>query len=187
VEVEGFVQIRAGGRGGPVVGSATAENLARMLTLYFGLAGATYADLSRVMLIVYPKIAEVAAATQLARAEAAALRASVDQACSMPNPRLVKTATLKDFHSLLPALSRNPVWSLLSDAVGLIFADHVMTTADSRGFHAVSIKDHEDIANAILERDPDLAGELMLGHTQRMIEFYREQNPAIFDQVIEWR
>ena len=40
LEVQGLVHIRAGARGGPVVGAATAENLARMLTLYFGLAGA---------------------------------------------------------------------------------------------------------------------------------------------------
>ena len=187
LEVQGLVQIRAGARGGPVVGSATAENLARMLTLYFGLAGATYADLSKVMLIVYPKIAEVAASSALTRAEAASLRASVEVACAAPNPRLVKSETLKDFHSLLPSLSQNPVWTLLSDAVGLIFADHVMTTSDSRELHAVSIKDHEDIANAILARDPELASSLMLEHTERMIDFYREQNPAIFDQVIEWR
>ena len=37
LEVQGLVHIRAGAKGGPVVGSANAENLARMLTLYFGL------------------------------------------------------------------------------------------------------------------------------------------------------
>src|SRR2546422_2612683 len=46
LEVQGLVHIRAGATGGPVVGAATAENLARMLTLFFGLAGATYEDLA---------------------------------------------------------------------------------------------------------------------------------------------
>jgi hypothetical protein len=31
------------------------------------------------------------------------------------------------------------------------------------------------------------ARRFMLEHTQRMIDFYRTQTPAIFSQIIEWR
>lgn len=187
LEVQGLVQIRAGARGGPLVGSAAAENMARMLTLYFGLAGATYQNLARIMLIIYPQIAAMAASTRLTRAESVALKASVERACDASSMRLTKTEAPQDFHSLLPALSNNPVWSLLTDAVGLIFAGHIIATTDSEGFHAVATQDHKNIADAILSRDPDLASELMLEHTERMIEFYKARNPSIFDQVIEWR
>jgi GntR family transcriptional regulator, transcriptional repressor for pyruvate dehydrogenase complex len=187
LEVQGLVQIRAGATGGPVVGSATSENLARMLTLFFGLAGATYGELTEVMLILYPQIAAVAASSKLNRADVALLNASIEHACGEPNPRMVRSESLRDFHSLLPALSKNIVWTLLADAVGLIFADHIMTTTDSRGFHAVSISDHKAIADAILASDPAAAREQMLEHTKRLIAFYKAQTPAIFSQLIEWR
>jgi GntR family transcriptional regulator, transcriptional repressor for pyruvate dehydrogenase complex len=187
LEVQGLVQIRAGARGGPVVGAATAENLARMLTLYFGLAGATYEQLTEVMLLLYPMVAAVAASRKLSAAEVQALHESVDQACGVPNPRLIRTETLKDFHSLLSQFARNPVWALMTDAVGLVFADHIISTADSREFHAQTVADHKQIAQAVLAGDEALARRTMLAHTQRMIEFYRTQTPAIFSQIIEWR
>ena len=186
LEVNGLVKIRAGAKGGPVVGSARSENLAQMLTLYFGVAGATYEELAEVMLIVYPHIAEMAATRGLTSDEVEVLKASIDQACGAPNPRL-RTETLNDFHRLLAAFCHNSVWTLLADAVGLIFSDHIMSTTDSREFHGVSVDDHQEIADAVLAGDASEAARAMLDHTQRMIEFYRGQNPAIFSQLIEWR
>jgi GntR family transcriptional regulator, transcriptional repressor for pyruvate dehydrogenase complex len=187
LEVQGLVHIRAGAKGGPVVGAATAENLARMLTLYFGLAGATYEDLTDVLLILYPRVAEVAASRKLTRVESQALQASVDHACGTPNPRLLRSETLKDFHSLLAEFSRNTVWALLADAVALIFADHIISTTDSREFHAIAAADHKQIGEAVLAGDAEKAGQYMLEHTHRIIKFYRAQTPAIFSQLIEWR
>jgi len=187
LEVQGLVHIRTGAGGGPVVGAATAENLARMLTLYFGLAGATYEQLTEVMLILYPNVAAVAASRKLTAAEVQALHEAVDQACSTPNPRMIRTETLKDFHSLLSEFSGNPIWGLMTDAVGLIFADHIISTTDSREFHAQTVADHKQIAQAVLAGNEQLASRKMLEHTQRIIDFYRRQTPAIFAQIVEWR
>lgn len=187
LEVLGLIRIRPGAHGGPVVGAATGEHLARTLTLYFGLAGATYEQLTEVMLLLYPEIAAVAASRKLGTAELHALRESIEQACESSNPRLIRTETLKDFHSLLAQFSKNPVWTLLADAVGLIFADHIISTTDSREFHAQTIADHQQIADAVTSGSVDQARRYMLEHTRRMIEFYRSQTPAIFSQLIEWR
>jgi GntR family transcriptional repressor for pyruvate dehydrogenase complex len=187
LEVQGLIHIRAGPKGGPVVGAATAENLARMLTLYFGLAGSTYEDLAQVMLILNPIVAEVAASTRLDPSEVAALNASLDQACGAPNPKLIRDETLLDFHRIIVTFGQNSVWSLLADAVSLIFSDHVIAAADSRGFHATAVNDHNKIAAAILAGNPRLASRHMLKHTERMIEFYRGQTPSLFAQLIEWR
>jgi GntR family transcriptional repressor for pyruvate dehydrogenase complex len=186
LEVQGLMHIRTGAKGGPVVGAASAEHLARMLTLYFGLAGATYEDLCDVIVIIYPRIAEVAARRKLTKANIQSLKSSVDLTCGAPNPRL-RAETFKDFHTLLSELSGNAVWSLLTDAIGLIFADHIVASTDSRGFFATSADDHAQIAEAVLGGNAALAGERMLAHTHRMIGFYRGQNPRIFSQLIEWR
>jgi len=187
LEVQGLVRIRAGARGGPVVGAATAENLARMLTLYVGVAGATYEHLAEVMLFLYPKVAAVAASRELTEAEVRALNELVDKACGSPNPALLRADTLGDFHKLLTRFSANPVWMMLADAVGLVFVDHIIANTDSRGFHAESVADHKQIAEAVLAGNAGLARRWMLEHTQRMIHFFRGQTPAIFSQLIEWR
>jgi DNA-binding FadR family transcriptional regulator len=190
LEVQGLVRIRAGAKGGPVVGAATAENLARMLTLYFGLAGATYEDLTDVMLILYPQVAALAATRKLSKAEVQAINDSLEQACGtqIPPPRLGnKTEALNDFHRLLVAVSKNTVWCLLADAVGMVFSDHVMAMTDSREFHETAEADHREIAAAVFAGDAPKASKAMLEHTERMIEFYRSQTPAIFSQLIEWR
>ena len=187
LEVQGLVRIRAGARGGPVVGAATAENLARMLTLYFGVAGATYEHLAEVMLFLYPKVAAVAASRELTEGEVRALNELVDKACGSPNPALLRADTLGDFHKLLTRFSANPVWMMLADAVGLVFVDHIIANTDSRGFHAESVADHKQIAEAVLAGNAGLARRWMLEHTQRMIHFFRGQTPAIFSQLIEWR
>src|SRR5262245_57669649 len=98
LEVNGLVYIRAGAKGGPVVGEADSEHLARMLALYFGLTGATYEDLTDVMLLVYPLVAEVVARRKLGKAESDALRNSVAESCGDANSRMSRTEILKDFH-----------------------------------------------------------------------------------------
>jgi len=188
LEVHGLVQIRAGAKGGPVVGSASAENLAQMLTLYFGIAGATYEQLTEVLLYIYPKIAEDAARQKLTKAQQAALRESVEQACGTSTPYMQRTENLKDFHFLLSEYSgNNIVAGLFADAVAMIFTEHVITTIDSSDFHAVSAADHQEIADAVLNGDGPRARKAMLDHTKRMIKFYRSKNPGIFAQLIEWR
>jgi GntR family transcriptional regulator, transcriptional repressor for pyruvate dehydrogenase complex len=187
LEVQGLVQIRAGAKGGPVVGAANAENLARMLTLFFGLAGATYDDLCDVLLIIYPLIAEVIARRKLTREQAQILRGAVERACGVPNPRQLRSETLTSFHSLLTEFSGNTVWALLAEAIALVFADHIISATDSREFHAASIADHKEIADAVLTGNVAGAGKAMREHTERMITFYRAQNPGIFSQLIEWR
>ena len=45
LEVQGLISIRRGPGGGPIVGSIDPANLGRTSTLYYHLAGATYAEL----------------------------------------------------------------------------------------------------------------------------------------------
>jgi DNA-binding FadR family transcriptional regulator len=79
------------------------------------------------------------------------------------------------------------VWHLISESVALIFKDHIIASADSREFHAVAVADHKKIAEAVLAENAPLAKKQMREHTERMIEFYRSQTPAIFSQLIKWR
>src|SRR5215217_5485742 len=61
LEAQGIVSIRRGPGGGPVVGTASSMNLARTMTLYFQLAGATYEELLEAWRMLEPLGAELAA------------------------------------------------------------------------------------------------------------------------------
>ena len=61
LEAQGIVSIRRGPGGGPVVGTASSMNLARTMTLYFQLAGATYEELLEAWRMLEPLAAELAA------------------------------------------------------------------------------------------------------------------------------
>lgn len=187
LEFHGLIKIRAGAKGGPVVGAATAQNLGQILTLYLGLSGATYDDLTDVMLILYPMVAEVVAKQELSRREQNALIASVEQCDPKRIPSDIITDSHANFHRLLAQFSHNPVWALINDALGLVFVDHIVSTMDSSDFHDVAAADHREIAEAIIGHDPERAHDLMLEHTKRIIEFYRSHMPGVFSQLIEWR
>ena len=61
LEAQGIVSLRRGPGGGPVVGRASSMNLARTMTLYFQLAGATYEELLGAWRMLEPLAAELAA------------------------------------------------------------------------------------------------------------------------------
>src|SRR5262245_55654820 len=73
LEAQGIVSIRRGPGGGPVVGKASSINLARTMTLYFQLAGATYDELLGAWRALEPIAAELAASNPDRRAVSTAL------------------------------------------------------------------------------------------------------------------
>ena len=73
LEVQGLISIRRGPGGGPIVGSVDPANLGRISTLYYHLAGATYAELFDAWEAAEIAIAELAARNPDRRAVRAAM------------------------------------------------------------------------------------------------------------------
>src|SRR3954467_7900285 len=61
LEVQGLISIRRGPGGGPIVGTVDPANLGRVSTLFFYMAGATYAELFEAWVLSEPIIAQLAA------------------------------------------------------------------------------------------------------------------------------
>ena len=187
LEVQGLVHIRAGARGGPVVGSASAEFLSRMLALYFSLAGGTYEDLARLYLILEPKIAEMAASSRLDASDVSALEDAVSGSRASPDVSIGRADAGHDIDSVLAALGHNPVWTLLAQAVGLMFADHIAGPVQRGAVGASESTYPAAVVEAILTKEPEKAGRLALAHAERVVRRARAQNRALFEQRIEWR
>ena len=61
LEVQGLITIRRGPGGGPSVGHVDPANLGRVSTLFYHLAGGTYAELFEAWILTEPILAERAA------------------------------------------------------------------------------------------------------------------------------
>jgi GntR family transcriptional regulator, transcriptional repressor for pyruvate dehydrogenase complex len=187
LEIQGLVEIRTGARGGVVVGAPTAENLARVFALHFERAGAIFEQLTEVMLVLYPLAAAFVASRDLSGADAELLCESAVQGCGSVNTARRSHGTLGNFHDVLSHFARNHVWSLILDAIGIEFAENIISASGAGEFRAQAISDHKRIAAAVLAKDPQNAQSAMLEHMQHMIEFYRGRIPSVFLHAIKWR
>ena len=131
LEAQGIVSIRRGPGGGPVVGRAESMNLARTMTLYFQLAGATYDELLLAWRMLEPLAAELAARNPD--------RALVERTLAAHVERLRRPRRARRLHGALeqPALLRrstSPTTSVLAlvvGAIGDIIRTHVLLQARS--------------------------------------------------------
>ncbi len=82
------------------------------------------------------------------------------------------------FHREIAAISGNPIWPAVSEAVfGWLNHFHVDLVAVP-GLEQLTIAEHRQIADAIERRDPDAAGQAMTDHLTRANELYRRAHLA---------
>src|SRR6266508_2448071 len=108
VEVQGLISIRRGPGGGPVVGNVDPANLGRISTLYYHMAGATYAELFEAWVIAESIIAERAARNPDSEMRAKAMSPYLDGGGYDAPEELEKFVdTHTGFHSAVAALVNN--------------------------------------------------------------------------------
>ncbi|MEQ9661893.1 MAG: GntR family transcriptional regulator [Parasphingopyxis sp.] len=187
LEVQGLIAIKPGVSGGPIVGESSPTGLARTLSLFFRMLGATYEDVSDSLLILVPLVARRAARRSDRGSIANDLQEAIDE--SERDGQTIKESTRNaaQFHSTLNRLNGNPVLALLTDALGELFNEHIVARSDASGILTHCREDHRMIADAVISRDSDNAAQLSYDHMKRLIEFHRARVPAIFNEPVEWR
>ena len=150
LEVQGLITIRRGPGGGPVVGHLDPASLGRTSTLYYHLAGGTYAELLEAWVV-----------TEVMLAERAARHPDRDRVRADMEPYL---ATVQDgngeltdfvlghtqFHGVLASLAENRVLEMLLQTIGQIVTHHVLGHADPRHDREMIEADHVAIAKAVV-------------------------------------
>jgi GntR family transcriptional repressor for pyruvate dehydrogenase complex len=186
LEVQGLISIRRGPSGGPVVGQVDPANLGRMLTLYFHLAGATYAELFDAWVTADAYTAALAARNpdrELVRRTMARFRGEQPPSDATIQ-QFVHDHT--SFHDALGSLAHNKVMQLSLRAIGQIVTHHVLSTADPRAASSIIEADHQAIAAAVAAGHANKASDLMADHIRAIVDFYKaEMGPQ--DEFIEWR
>lgn len=186
LETQGFVSLKPGPGGGPVVGAVDPTNLGRTASLYFRLDGATCGVLAEAMLILDPWLAELAAS-----------RVDAGQAEQLLSERLKRAdvvvgdvggvwRTAPQFHDSVYLLSGNAVLKTVAAALGSIFRQQVLEVVDLASEQPRFLEEHHRIAEAILAGQPSVARQLAHSHMASIIEVAFNQIKGLADRVIEW-
>lgn len=189
LEAQGLITIRRGPGGGPVVGHIDPANLGRIATLYYHLAGATYAELFDAWTLSESLLAEFAARnTDTASVQAAMapyLTASNGQNARDDAAEFVRKHA--GFHATVASLVNNRVLELMLQTTGQIVTHHVAVTADPRDVRELIERDHERLARAIAAGHANRARSLMEEHIRNVAEFYGKRIGDQMYDYIEWR
>jgi DNA-binding FadR family transcriptional regulator len=187
LEVQGLITLRRGPGGGPVVGHLDPASLGRTSTLYYHLAGATYAELLEAWVVTEVMIAERAARNP----DREAVRSAMKPYREPPPPdddeltEFVLAHT--HFHGVLASLAENRVLEIMLQTAGQIVTHHVLGHADPRHDRDTIESDHAAIAAAVVAGAPQKARDAMQDHIETMIEVYKEHLGAQLYDFIDWR
>jgi GntR family transcriptional regulator, transcriptional repressor for pyruvate dehydrogenase complex len=188
LEVQGLISIKRGPGGGPVVGAVDPGNLGRISTLYYFLAGATYAELFATWIDAEVRIAQLAAGNPDRDAVGRAMAPFIDGTGSAPVESVDEfVASHSAFHAVLGSLIGNKVMQLSLMAIGQIVTHHVVVNADPRGARAAIEHDHHRIAIAVAAGQVEETGKLTADHVRAVVEFFGTQIGDQMDDYVEWR
>lgn len=188
LEVQGLITIKRGPGGGPLVGVVDPANLGRASSLYYHLAGATYAELFDAWVLAESLLAERAARN----VDRDQVRGSMDPylrvESDLDQHELdVYVGEMVGFHAVVAALGNNRVLELLLPTVGQIVTHHIVAGHDPREVGHIVGPDHAEIAQAIKGGHARKAEQLMEVHIRGIADFYATRMGSRIHDYIDWR
>lgn len=185
LETQGFLTIRRGPGGGPVVAGVDPRNLARMSTLYYHLAGANYEELFDAWLTLEPVVVRQVTETIDRDVKRRALEPFFPQTVDTERERFMSTSN--GFHAALANLSGNRVLTLMLQAISHIVNDHVIRDLDPLNERDEISHDHADIGQAVIDGKGAKAHRLATEHISHIVTHYRTNYPDAVQELVVWR
>lgn len=185
LEVNGFITMKPGPGGGPVVSRPTPKNFARMATLFFQFQGATFRELAHARLEVEPTLARMCA-TRRDPKLIEELRHLDDAAKADHNSGAWVPAT-SEFHRVIAGGCGNRVLALFALGIHDIISDRVSTSIHPQSRRSSVLHEHDEITKALIAADGERAEATMREHMQAFINYLESQHPRMLDEVVDWR
>ena len=188
LEVQGLIRLRRGPGGGPEVGYLDPANLGRTSTLFYHLAGGTYAELFEAWELAESLLADRAARHTDREAVREAMAPFIDHIDPHANDGVAEfVSTHTRFHAVVAGLAQNRVLEVMLQTVGLIVTHHVVVSAEPRDVQDEIIHDHAAVARAVAAGHSKKARDLMADHVRRLAEYYGRQMGDRVNDYIDWR
>jgi GntR family transcriptional regulator, transcriptional repressor for pyruvate dehydrogenase complex len=165
LEAMGFLEIRKGAGGGPVVSEVDMETTRASIAGFLHFKVVSVENLSEVRKMIEPHLAR-AAARNLSSEHVERL-ASLNLGCRRTLDRgesLVGAREEIDFHILLAEVTGNPVLMLILDFVNRLLTEAKADLQPDLVFCEQVLKAHERIYEAIRDHRPDDAADAMYRH-----------------------
>jgi len=165
LETLGFITIRRGAGGGPVVSEIDWATARDYFSRFLHFQQFSLADIAEVRKLVEPYIARKAA-QQISPENLKELQATHEDCVRAfhANEDIVRNETEVRFHVLLGKFAANPFLWVLLDFVNNMLADAKHKLKPGREFSAKVIEAHRRIIDAIENRAPELAAQAMFDH-----------------------
>ena len=186
LEVLGFVQMKPGPRGGPVLLDPDSRQFSTIATLYYQRIQATYRELLETRLILEPEAAALAARHRT-KADVKELRAYIERskAADLSNDREFR-AVGQGFHDRLAQMAGNKIVNLLVRSCYDVFAGRTSGFLYPLAQRQTIQSIHEDIARAVIDGDADLARQLMYDHMEDYLRQANRQFSGLMGAIVEW-
>jgi DNA-binding FadR family transcriptional regulator len=185
LETQGLITIKPGPGGGPSIAGVDSRDFARMSTLFFQVLRVRLREVVEARLIIEPVMAGLAAARHSPELEGQ-LKEIVKRGNEAEDDAAWIIAS-DAFHGAVLGMSGNALLNLIAKALKDIYTDRVS------GYNFPSVERdevrrvHEEIADAIVNGDAEVAERLMREH---MVEYSRnieERHPGLLDEIVDWR
>lgn len=185
LEVNGFITLKPGPGGGPIVEGLQGESFGRMATLFFQMGGVTYRELVEARLIMEPVAARLAAE----RHEHAKASDSLRDSSAVVDVQDERDYLLhtKDFHAAVTQMSGNGIVTLFCQSLADVYQERVRGVLFPTDRRQDVVGAHAAITRAITSGNGSRAEKLMREHMEEYAAFVFERHPGIMDEVVEWR
>ena len=169
LEGMGFISIRRGAGGGPVVSEVDMETTRESVANFLHFQNVSIQDLSDVRKIIEPYLARRAAETFTPQDMAEFL--ALHDTCKALYDQGQSLATAKEevnFHVFLAKQTHNPILVLVLDFVNSLLKDVKANLQPGMEFSRKVLDAHQEIVDAIQARDGEAAARHMLAHIREV-------------------
>ena len=187
LETHGLIRIKPGPQGGPVVTEVTAADYGQTTTLYLYRAQATFGELVEARLVIEPVMARMAAerlTDDLAERLREAVAAGWD---ALQEGAELWSAASERFHTIVAGATGNRVLDLYAGALVAIERHHLAPLFTDLDDRKKTLRVHDRIAEAVLNRDPDKAEDLTRRHMQALAKLWQTNYARQMAEAVEWR
>jgi DNA-binding FadR family transcriptional regulator len=185
LETNGFISVRPGPGGGPVVNSVQPGFFGQTTAMFLQMSRTTLLEVFDARKMIEPLLVKVGTELQLpGPMDELRIQLQRHQAFAEYDHTEYDDIT-QGFHEVICRLAGNNVLELFANSLRCIVRDRVAPVRQSSNRWSVVIGEHVAIGQAILAGRATKAQALMDAHMAGFRDGYRQRYPSLIDQVID--
>jgi GntR family transcriptional repressor for pyruvate dehydrogenase complex len=163
LELSGFIDVQRGGAGGPTIKNTILATVSQSLADAFQMESITIEELTFARSEIERCVLR-SAIKNVESKDIEALQANVSEAKAKIAAGIEAFGENIEFHRLLAKCSKNPVFVIVMESIMAVVTDFLSRLKPSRKNSNLVVKSHEELIEAIIQRDTELALGLLEEH-----------------------